>query len=109
MGLEEFSTQEAKNYFTKKKELSVGPFTKCIEETSRLVDQAHEHLPILENIIVGNPFFWGDQLTLDDFHVFATLRCLTATKQIKFPKKIDRYMNKISELAKVDLHWDRAL
>ena len=67
------------------------------------------HLKELENIIVGSSYFWGEELTEDDFHVFAALRVLTTTQGIQFPEKINTYMNFMSEKSNVPLHWDKAI
>lgn len=109
MGLEEFATPEAVVYFTRKKEMSIGPFDQAVAKTNELVAMGNEHLKKLEEIIVGQPFFWGKELTEDDFHVFASLRVLTTTSGITFPWKIEAYMNSLSEAGKVPLHWDKAL
>ncbi len=109
MELPEFATSSAIQYFTHKKENSIGPFAENLQKTSDLLAQANDHLLVLEDLISEGPYFWGDELTLDDFHVFSSLRCLTTTKGVKFPGKIDRYMNNLSEKANVPLHWDRAL
>ena len=94
---------------TRKKELSIGPFDENMDKTDVLVILAREHLPELESLLVGTPYFWGDELSLDDFHVFASLRCLTTCGEINFPPKIDKYMNTLSEICKVPLHWEKSL
>lgn len=109
MNLKEFTSPEAIDYFTRKKELFTGPFSKCLEETNQLIAKAHEHLKELEEIIVGAPYFWGDQISIDDFHVFATLRCLTTVRGLELPSKLNNYMNSLSEESQVELHWEKAL
>jgi len=109
MGLEEFATQSAVAYFTFKKEKNIGPFSENLKKTPQLIAIANQHLFELDEIIVGDPFFWGQELTLDDFHVFASLRCLTTTVGVKFPDKINDYMNRLSSLSAVPLHWSLAL
>ena len=109
MGLEEFATESAVRYFTEKKELMIGPFPENLEKTDIFLIMAKEHLKILEDLMVGGPYFWGDQLSIDDFHVFASLRCLTTTKEIIFPDKIQSYMNEMSNKTGVNLHWEVAL
>ena len=109
MGLPEFATQEAVQYFTVKKEKSIGPFEEILKKSAQLIELGNEHLKELEQIIVGAPYFWGEQLTEDDFHVFASLRVLTTTQGIQFPDKINSYMNFMSEKSNVPLHWDKAI
>jgi glutaredoxin 2 len=109
MGLEEFATQGAIDYFKNKKQSSIGPFAANVFITNSLADYAEAHLQKLETLIEGAESFWSSGLCEDDFHVFATLRCLTTVKELKFPKKLNHYMNVMSERSQVDLHWDRAL
>lgn len=109
MGLPEFATEAAVAYFTNKKEKSIGPFSEAVANTNQFIKMAEEHLPQLEKWLVGTPYFWGEEITLDDFHVFASLRCLTTTQGIRFPERVDAYMNKLSELSQVPLHWELAL
>jgi glutaredoxin 2 len=109
MGLAEFATPSAQAYFTAKKEKLIGPFADRLQETPRLLSMADEHLLTLEALIEGTPFFWGEDLSLDDFDVFASLRCLTTTQGLQFPEKLQRYMAWMSEASQVPLHWDRAL
>ncbi len=109
MPLEEFNTESARQYFTGKKEKSIGPFAEAFKKTPQLIERAHEHLKELEDLIVGEPYFWGSDLTIDDFHVFSSLRCLTTTKGVSFPSKLDNYMNFMSEATAVPLHWPDAI
>lgn len=109
MGLGEFATQSAVEYFTKKKEQTIGPFAENRQKSFELTVEANSHLQVLESIIKPGPYFWGENLSLDDFHVFASLRCLTTTKGVVFPSRIKNYMNEMSQKSQVPLHWDMAL
>lgn len=108
IGLPEFSTDSAVQYFVAKKTAFMGSFEQRMAETPRLMDQAHAHLAELEKIMGDSEYIWGE-LTLDDFHLFATLRALTCVRGLKFPPKIDRYMNNLSKKSKVHLHWELAV
>ncbi len=108
LGLEEFATASAVEYFTIKKEQSIGLFSENLKNTPKLIEQANQHLLELEEMVIGAPFFWGNELTLDDFHVFSSLRCLTAAAGVQFPVKIDQYINRLSSLCGVPLHWSLA-
>ena len=109
MDLEEFATASAREYFTRKKEEMVGSFQESLDRSEALTKEAVEHLSELESLISGGTFFWGETLSLDDFHVFAALRAFTTVKALNFPPKIDDYMNSMSEKAKVPLYWEKAL
>ncbi|MCB0378345.1 MAG: glutaredoxin 2 [Bdellovibrionales bacterium] len=107
MGLEEFASPSAQEYFRKKKELSIGPFEEALKRTPELMAQAHKHLNVLEKIIEGEDSFWKE-LSYDDLHVFASLRCLTTVRGLELPPKINNYMNRMSERSQVPLHWNLA-
>ena len=109
MGLEEFSTPSAQAYFTKKKEGMIGPFSEALENTSAFRAMANEHLPQLEKLLVGKPYFWGSDLSEDDFHVFATLRTLSTTQGIKWPQGLLHYANDMAQRTVVPLYWEKAL
>ena len=108
MGLEEFATPAAVDYFTKRKENYIGPFGEHLEKTQAYITMAHSHLAELDSLYQGDDFFWSN-CTYDDFHLFAALRCLTTVKGLSFPSRIDNYMKGMSEKSKVPLHWDQAL
>lgn len=109
MGLEEFATPSAVEYFVHKKEKSIGSFAENLARSAELISMAEAHLQELENRILAGPFFWGSKLRIDDFHVFATLRCLTAVRDLKFPEKLNNYVNHMGVLTQVPLHWDRSI
>jgi glutaredoxin 2 len=109
MGLDEFATPSAVKYFTDKKEMSIGAFDHNFKNSESLIIQANQHLKVLDKLIVASPYFWGDEVTWDDFHVFSALRCLTTTQGVEFPEKINDYMNQLSSLSQVPLHWERAI
>lgn len=109
MGLAEFATPGAVDYFVNKKEKSIGSFRENWDHSAEYIAMAEAHLQKLEEMIPGGPFFWGSKLRIDDFHVFATLRCLTSVKGLRFPKKVEAYTNHMSAICKVPLHWNLAL
>ncbi len=109
MDLPEFATPSSVAYFTKKKMESIGPFEQNLMLSTQITEFAEKHLTELENLYSGGKYFWGDNLTWDDFHVFAIVRCLTTVEGLTLPKKVNDYMNRMSSESGVPLHWDRAL
>ena len=107
-GLEEFSSQSAQDYFEVRKTQYIGPFSQAIDETDKYIAMAHEHFKALDELDLSANFLWG-QLSYDDFHLFATLRCLTIAKDVRFSPDMQAYTEFISEKSKVPLHWDSAL
>lgn len=105
LGLEEFATEGARAYFTHKKEKMVGPFATCLQRTPQLLEMARTHFLELEKKMKGSSsFYHGDSITLDDFHLFASLRCLTMVKEFHFPSVVESYLHRISKLSKIPLH-----
>ena len=109
MGLEEFSTESAIQYFEQKKYSSIGPFDCNLAITKNLIEMAEKHLSQLDKLMSSGPWFWGVSLNEDDFHVFAALRVLTTVKGLRFSDKIDAYTRRLSDASGVPLHWDKAL
>ena len=106
--LEEFETEGAINYFTKKKEGYIGPFAEQLEKSTGYISLANSHLNKLEGLMGTTDFYSGDQASINDIHLFPTLRSLSIVEGIKFPPKVLGYMKKQEELTKVPLHIDIA-
>lgn len=110
MPLKEFATQAAIDYFTKKKEDYIGSFESHLKNSEALIKQAEAHLKKLEDLFISDgPYFMGEKLSINDFHLFATLRSLTCVKGLEFPNKVSSYLGEQSKLSKVDLYLDAAL
>ncbi len=104
LGLPEFKTESAQNYFTQKKEMSIGPFKDSLAQTDRFLKMAHDHLNLLEEKMNPTPYFWGETLNIDDFHLFSSLRCLTTVENFAFPPQVFQYFQWISEQSKILPH-----
>ncbi len=109
MGLEEFATPSAIDYFVNKKEKMIGSFKEHLDRSDELIEKAQKSLKNLESLVSPKPFFWGEILNLDDFHVFASLRSLTTVRNLTFPEKINEYMIFMEKKTKVPLYWEKAL
>ncbi len=109
MDLEEFATPSAIAYFVNKKEKMIGSFEENLNLSDELIEEAGKHLKNLESLILSGPFFQGKTLSFDDFHVFASLRCLSSVKDLVFPKKTNEYMIFMEKKTSVPLHWEKAL
>ena len=116
--LEEFKTQGARDYFQNKKEGMTGPFSEALKNTEALKKEMGARLGDLEDIFwkkhssgaaKARRDFWGDSLSLNDFHLFAFLRSLSIVKDMPFPEKIDLYSRKMSQKSQVPLHHSIAL
>ena len=107
-GLEDFATQGAVDYFVGKKTAMMGgSFADREKESAKFIAMAHSHFKELNRYDLAAKFLWGE-LSYDDFHLFATLRCLTVVKGVEFSPGMKSYTEFISEKSKVPLHWDLA-
>ena len=109
MGLEEFATPSAVTYFVNKKEKMIGSFKENMDCSNELIEEIQKPLEKLESFIAAKPFFWGETLNLDDFHVFASLRSLSSVRNLIFPEKINEYMISMEKKTKVPLYREKAL
>ena len=104
IGLEEFSTESALNYFINKKEDYIGNFKEHEKNTPSLKKQAEEHLIELSNLLVNNDGFYSIEPSINDIQLYPTLRSLSVVKDLVFPENILNYMIKQEKLTKVPLH-----
>lgn len=84
--MEEFKTLSSRKYFQNKKEQMIGPFSSSLENTEEFKKEISEILLKIENKTAKtNEWYLGNQISLNDFHLFAFLRCLTIVKNLSFP------------------------
>ncbi|MDO4641976.1 MAG: GrxB family glutaredoxin [Neisseria sp.] len=108
LGLPEFATQSAVDYFVKKKESSIGIFDKHLNKTKQYLDELHKNLADLE-ALVRSPNALSGQLGMEDIIVFPILRNLTMVRGLVLPEKLMAYVLAMSEASGVPLYFDRAL
>jgi glutaredoxin 2 len=101
--LEEFATDGARQYFTRKKETVKGPFTELRARTPELLAEANAHLKELAPL-VQSPHAVHGVTTEDDFHLFAALRSLSIVSGVVYPPKVEAYRQEMSGLSGVPLH-----
>lgn len=108
MGLPEFSTQSAVDYFTKKKTEFVGDFQQNLDETATYLARLHLDLEALVPLIQSDSALNGT-LSLEDIIVFPMLRNLTCVRDIQFPPEVLDYVTKMSAQSGVVLYFDKAI
>ena len=109
-GMAEFKTHSARKYFQKKKEQYIGPFAKTLEDTKIYEKKVLKTLAKLEpKIKKASPWYLGEQLSLNDFHLFPFLRSLTIVKGLKFPPLLTQYMKTASKITKIPLNTVEAV
>lgn len=94
--LEEFKTQGAREYFTKKKENYIGSFKEALDKTPELIKECEKHLDELETFLSSEKQFLEDDWNVSHIHLFATLRDLNIVKGINFPKHVLEYMKSMT-------------
>lgn len=108
VGLEEFKTQSAIEYFTKKKEAYIGPFEDAMANSSIYIEKANEKLQELDKLLHSENSAEA-KLSESDMHIFPVLRTLSVAKGVVFPTKVKNYMQNMSSSCKIELHLDKAI
>ena len=102
--MEEFKTVSAKKYFQNKKEQMIGPFETALKNTEKFKKEITKILLKIESKIPENSKWYTDnQVSFNDFHLFAFLRSLTIVKDLHFPPAIENYMKYGSEKTQIPL------
>ena len=105
--MEEFKTPSSRKYFQNKKEKMIGPFSSALENTEEFKKEISEVLLEIEHKIAKtNEWYLGNQLSFNDFHLFAFLRCLTIVKNLSLPPLLDRYAKKCAAKSQIPLSTD---
>ncbi len=95
--LEEFATASARLYFLRKKEAYIGDFSKHLDNSESLMEQAYKLFEEIEPFIQSSEGVRGKP-SIDDIYLFPVLRSFTFVKDIKFPETIQAYLRKQSYL-----------
>lgn len=108
MGLPEFVSQSAVDYFTKKKTEFIGDFQQNLDETVNFLIRLHQDLENLVPLIKSSSALNG-ALSLEDILVFPMLRNLSCVRDVQFPPEITVYLEKMSAQSGVTLYFDKAI
>ena len=108
LGLPEFATQAAIDYFVHKKEKTIGNFDTNLANTKKYLARVHAHLAELE-ALVQSPEALAGELGMEDILIFPVLRILTMVRGLEMPPKVLAYTLAMSEKSAVPLYFDRAL
>ena len=107
--MEEFKTESARKYFQNKKEQAIGSFSSALDQTehfktnvSKILEAIAQHLPSTHE------WYMGNQISLNDFHLFAFLRGLTIVKGLSFPMVLQKYAERTAQKTGVPLNTDIA-
>lgn len=108
LGLAEFETQSAIDYFVQKKTEFIGDFTENFSQSEQYIQAVQPLLVELSALIKSEKGLSGE-LSLEDIIVFPMLRNLTCVKGIEFPKSVLDYLTKMSELSQIELYLTKAI
>ncbi|WP_386692983.1 MULTISPECIES: glutaredoxin 2 [unclassified Lonepinella] len=109
LGLPEYKTQSALDYFVNKKSASIGDFTENLAQTEQYLARLQQDLPMLETLILAEDKANGQQLSIEDIMLFPMLRNLTCVKGLKFPAHIENYVNRMAKLTGIALYTNKAI
>ncbi|MCQ9326092.1 glutaredoxin 2 [Neisseria dentiae] len=109
IGLPEFATQSAIDYFVHKKEANIGSFAENLAKTDEYLQTLHADLADLERQVAGVHNLNGEGLSMEDIHVFPLLRNLTAVRGLALPPKLKAYTDNMPAASGVPLYTDRAV
>lgn len=108
IGLPEFETRSARDYFRRKKEALLGcTFEQALEDTGLHKTEVENMLARLPTMV--RPADHGQQLGWDDVMIYPVLRNLTMVYGLGFPEHIRDWLQEISDLTGTSLYFDRAM
>lgn len=109
IGLPEFATESAIQYFIDKKEKNIGNFETNLNETAQYLERLNRDLAQLETLAASGSDGIGGEIGMEDILTFPILRNLTVVRGVQWPAKIADYLARMSAQSGVPLYFDRAL
>ena len=104
LDFDEFSTPESRNYFTEKKEKSLGmTFKEVLLQTEELKQEAEYYIKALSPFITKLPSVSKRDFSINDIIIVPILFLLTSVKGLKWDKNVQDYLKHISTIAKMPL------
>lgn len=108
LGLPEFMSPEASQYFRHKKEQVLG------KSFAQAMADSAAHIAALEQMLAqlpapSRPSEHNHTLSWDDLLIYPTLRNLTMVAGLNFPAAINDYLHEVSELTATQLYREQAL
>ncbi len=100
--LEEFSTPEARKYFSDKKQAASGSFAKHLQHSEGLVKKISQDLRALDKLIV-EPNAVNGELSEDDINLWPLLRSLSIVQGIDWPSRVQAYRDNMAKQTQVNL------
>lgn len=108
VGLPEFATASAREYYRGKKEQIIKEsFEQALAKTEQYATSVAEALAALPHLT--RPSERNGRLSWDDIFIYPHLRSLTVVKGLVIPDSVNRYLKEVAELTGGDLYTDRAI
>ncbi len=105
---DEFATPEARAYFVKKKEASLGNFADHMAHSAGLIKNINDDLRALDKLIV-QPNAVNGTLSDDDIHLFPLLRNLTLVAGVEYPSRVADYRDNMAKQTQINLLSSQAI
>jgi len=80
-------------------------YVKSYEQSLASIDGLNEALKDLDKLIYCEDYCSEGGLSLDDIDLWSRLRSMTLIKGIKFPEKLGKYMNNLSQRGDLPLYF----
>lgn len=102
---EEFATDNARRYFSDKKQAASGDFAVLLADSADLIAQLEEDLATLSPLIQSAEAVNGT-LSEDDILLFPVLRSLSIVAGVALPDNVEAYRNRMAQRVDVPLLFD---
>ncbi|MFZ1875215.1 MAG: glutaredoxin 2 [Chania sp.] len=102
---EEFATDNARRYFSDKKQAAMGDFATHLADSADLIAQLESDLETLATLI-QSPDAVNGTLSTDDIHLFPLLRSLSIVAGVTLPDNVEAYRNRMAKRCDIPLLLD---
>ncbi len=102
---EEFATDNARRYFSDKKQAASGDFAVLLADSADPIAQLEEDLATLSPLIQSSEAVNGT-LSEDDIHLFPLLRSLSIVAGVALPDNVEAYRNRMAQRVDIPLLFD---
>lgn len=102
---EEFATDNARRYFSDKKQAASGDFALLLADSADLIAQLEDDLATLAPLIQSAEAVNGT-LSEDDIHLFPVLRSLSIVAGVALPDNVEAYRNRMAQRVDIPLLFD---
>ncbi|MBE0148367.1 glutaredoxin 2 [Serratia fonticola] len=102
---EEFATDNARRYFSDKKQAASGDFAVLLADSADLIAQLEQDLATLSPLIQSSEAVNGT-LSEDDIHLFPLLRSLSIVAGVALPDNVEAYRNRMAQRVDIPLLFD---